>query len=165
MPPAEENHLAAIRLLVRRGFDLTPQAWWFSGDPRSSTVGWNKLFEAANWHCVYCRKNLSLTIEDLVASTTDHIVPQHLFPQEKGTKLSPNFTGNLVPSCSVCNSLKASWYPGPDDAAWQSRQSFIHAAREFIRQERTKKMRSWSKHIGAAKVVIWNPSKHPDFVD
>lgn len=166
MPAADPHQLKLVKDKIRSGFSQL-RSWWFSGPHRDPENGWIQVFESANYHCVYCGKNLSHSIEDLVASTTDHIVPQHLFPTRKGKDgdPTPNYMGNLVPCCSVCNSLKGSWAPtSPGDPAWRTRKSFISSARQHIKKRRSDREKEWQIHIGKAKIVIWNESDHPDFV-
>lgn len=166
--PLSPEQLAALRTLVVRGFDTAPKAWWFRDGVRDSESGWPEVFASANYHCVYCRKNLSTTLDDLASSTTDHLIPQRLFKNGTSKRFdqSPNWLSNLVPCCGVCNSLKGSWaLEDPRDPAWTTRKSYIAAARAHIRTKREERRKVWEKHFDAAVVVIWNAAQHPDLVD
>ena len=62
----------------------------------------NHIFEAWEWECAYCGKDLSEN-----TATIDHIVPKF--------KGGHNIKSNMCCSCSTCNKLKGStsldnWY-------------------------------------------------------
>lgn len=141
-----------------------PDRWWYKGDVRSPSAGWPAVFEAANYHCVYCRKNVSASLEDIVSSTTDHVVPQLIFPEGGKHPHGPNHLNNLVPACSVCNSIKGSWHPPLDSKAWNSRKEFIQEARREIKRIKDERRKTYGKHLNRAKITIWKSPEHGDFL-
>jgi 5-methylcytosine-specific restriction endonuclease McrA len=149
-----------------------PEQWWYEGAVRDAVNGWPQVFDLANFHCIYCRKNLSATLEDLVNSTTDHLVPQCLFPniKRKGqptpAEESPNHIRNLVPSCTACNARKASWYPELGSPAWGTRKAYIAAARVEVDKRRRDYEATLVPHLRKGKPIVWDPRNqdHGDFL-
>jgi 5-methylcytosine-specific restriction endonuclease McrA len=143
---------------VRLGY---PSSWWYAGQTRDSANGWPQVYTESKYHCVYCRKDISTTVDEISASTTDHVVPQYLFAETGAHDQGPNHLKNLVTACAVCNSIKGGWAPDPSSPAWDSRKAFITEARKYINAERSERMKRYKKHIGegARSVEIWDWTK------
>ncbi len=143
---------------VRNGY---PDNWWYRGPTPDAMNGWPQVYTESKYHCVYCRKDISTTVDELSSSTTDHVVPQHLFPESGAHQLGPNHLNNLVTACAVCNSIKSDWAADPSSEAWNSRKGFIAAVRKHIEAERTARAKRYKDHIGqgARMVEIWDWTK------
>jgi len=141
--------------LVATGY---PGGWWYDGPVRDSANGWPQIYAQSRYHCVYCRKDISVSLDEIAASTTDHVVPQRLFPEEGAHDKGPNHINNLVTACAVCNSIKGGWAPEPSSPGWNSRKAFIEEARKYIGAERTARANRYKDHIGEGKrlVEIWD---------
>lgn len=140
---------------VRAGY---PNSWWYRDKVRNSSNGWPQVYEVSRYHCVYCRKDISTSVDEICASTIDHLVPQHLFPETGAHDLGPNHLSNLVTACAVCNSLKGGWAPAPSSRAWDSRRTYIGAVRKHLESERANRAKRYASHIGKGKemVEIWD---------
>lgn len=138
-----------------------PASWWYDGPVRDSANGWPQIYAQSRYHCVYCRKDVSVSLDAIAASTTDHVVPQRLFPEEGGHEMGPDHINNLVTACAVCNSIKGGWTPTLSSTGWNSRKSFIQEAREYIDAERRARAERYKGHIGEGSrmVEIWDWTK------
>lgn len=126
--------------------------WIFEGDLVNPTSddpagGWPSIFMRDNFHCIYCSRNLSAELDAMLASVTDHIVPESIL---RKNQKAYNHRSNLAAACSVCNNLKGDYRPIPEDPAWLSREQFIHNVRERIKGERERKRRVYSKYLPSA---------------
>lgn len=137
--------------------------WWFSGDKKCPKTDWIEIFENLNYHCVYCRKPLGSTAEELVTARLDHIIPQIAFSDDE----SPNHEDNLVPCCNYCSAIKGdATLDSADDERWQSRKMYISALREYIEWRRLQVIKKMNQYVGDAIIYPWdNSPRYADFVD
>ena len=106
--------------------------------------------------CVYCRKNLIETWEDLFGSAhTDHLLPRKY-------KELVEEDSNLVLGCSVCNSLKHNYDANrelPEDLRYVSGPSLTdeqhHAILELCQKEVDKRRAEKQRFIEEA-ITRWN---------
>lgn len=116
--------------------EARPKKWWLEGREFSSNFGWPEVYEADNWHCIYCGKDLAENEDAFAEATKEHLVAQSLFT---GSKQNPNHESNVAVCCTACNELKGPHMPEVNAKAWSSRQAFVSAMREFIASERAKR--------------------------
>ena len=130
-----------------------PKKWWKEGTLFGPSFGWADIFEADNWHCVYCGRDLAENEDVLVESTEEHLVPQSLFSIGKQ---NANYENNVAAACAGCNGLKGPNIAPIRDAAWATRKSFIMAMRKFIVEERAKRAAKYRLHAFNARAKrIW----------
>lgn len=141
----------------------TNSKWW-DADKKTfrpdSPTNWAWIFNHYNYHCIYCRKDLTTSLEEVVSSTVDHIVPVWLFAEPN----EANRKQNLAPTCSLCNSLKGPWAPevpvnpSAPDSPWNNRKNYIAQARAHIEQVRATKRAEYGKFVGKGtkNLKIWN---------
>jgi 5-methylcytosine-specific restriction endonuclease McrA len=133
--------------------ELRPYKWWKEGTPFGPKFGWTDIYEADNWHCIYCGRDLAESEDVLAESTEEHLVPQSLFAVGKQ---SGNVPDNVAASCTGCNSLKGPLVPPIGDTAWSSRKAYIAAMRKFIAEERSKRAAEYRLHAFNARAKrIW----------
>jgi len=138
-----------------------PQKWWKEGPMFGNQFGWADIYEADNWHCIYCGRDLAENEDVLAESTEEHLVPQSLFAVGKQ---SGNVASNVAASCAGCNSLKGPFVPPIGDAAWANRKTYIAAMRKFIVEERARRAAKYRLHAFYARAKrIWTAkSKRQD---
>jgi len=135
-----------------------PKKWWSEGKPFSSTFGWPDVYEADNWHCIYCGKDLAENEDAFAQSTKEHLVPQSLFT---GSSKNPNHEQNVATCCTACNELKGSHVPEIASPAWATRRAYISAMREFIAVERAKRAAEYrARAFKALARRIWSDKLH-----
>lgn len=134
--------------------ETRPDKWWKKGKPFDSQFGWPQIYEADNWHCIYCGKDLAANEEVFAESTKDHLVPQSLFSL---SKLNANYEFNVAICCSACNELKSSFMPEIGKPPWSSRQAYVNAMRELITSERLKRAKEYrDRAFKALARRIWS---------
>ncbi|MCM2275259.1 MAG: HNH endonuclease [Candidatus Didemnitutus sp.] len=141
----------------------TDPKWWDDGkkavDP-SNVNNWAAILKAYNYHCIYCKQDLTTTLDQVVGSTIDHVLPSWVLEGRANANRRPN----LFPCCSVCNALKGPWVPElPTDPAdpnspWNNRKVYIRQAREHIAAVRTVRQADYGKFVGLGvkTLKIWN---------
>lgn len=135
--------------------------WWLRDARRcggSQNYSWIDLFMRDGFRCVYCGSDLSASALTIATATHDHVVPRCLFFPEN----EANRGVNLVACCSLCNALKGNWHPAsPEDPAWQSRASFVDAARRHIEEAAGHRHGQYQRFVGSAAHITpveeWSP--------
>lgn len=118
----------------RRFYESLPSSrWWTGGAAKSPDQSWMDVFEQADWHCIFCKKDLCLSTEAIAESTEDHLVPRALL---EAADESPNRAHNLAPCCAACNSLKGDWVPPAASSSWRSRKAYVKACQQHIHRRR-----------------------------
>jgi hypothetical protein len=120
-----------------------PQKWWQQGTPFGPKFGWLQIFEADNWHCIYCGCDLARSEDALAESTEEHLVPQSLFNVGGA---SADVGDNVAACCTSCNGLKGPALPVVSSPAWKSRAAYILAMRAYIDEERVKRAARYRTH-------------------
>lgn len=137
--------------------------WWLRDARRcggSQDYSWMDLFRRDGFRCIYCGSDLSASALTIATATHDHVVPRCLFTPES----EANRGVNLVACCALCNSLKGNWHPMlPEDQAWQSRASFINAARRSIEEAAHGRYERYQRFVGSGASVVpleqWAPQR------
>ncbi len=88
-----------------------------------------QVFVRDNATCVYCSKNMMSSFDSFAQVQLDH-----LKPKKHGGR---DGVDNMVVSCSVCNNLKGSFDPTPEEELNSSnREEYIIKAKQFISEKR-----------------------------
>src|SRR4030095_14100318 len=107
--------------------------WWREGREYGPKFGWADIYEADNWHCVYCGRDLAESEDVLAESTEEHLVPASYLSLDKQ---NANIESNVVAACAGCNGLKGPAMPKKGDLAWCSRKAYIAFMRDFVAKAR-----------------------------
>lgn len=127
--------------------------WWTQGTPISSSFGWIQIYEADNWHCIYCGRDLAANEDVLAESTKEHLVPKSVF--RKGGP-GPNVGNNVAACCPGCNGLKGQYFPPIDSPAWASRKAYIANVRDYIAAKRAERVKEYRTHVFKSRAMrIW----------
>ena len=130
-----------------------PKKWWKEGTAFGPQFGWDDIYEADNWHCIYCGRDLAENEDVLAESTEEHLVPQSLFAIGKQ---NASVTNNVAASCAACNSLKGPHVPPKQNPVWKSRKDYIAAMRIFMAEERAKRTAKYRQQAFNARARrIW----------
>lgn len=128
--------------------ELKTPHWWSGSDAKAADKGWPHIYEKGKWKCVYCDTDLLASADILAGSTEEHLVPRSLL---EAVEESPNKLSNLAPCCLRCNNIKGEYVPDSSNlVAWQSKNSYIQACREFIARRRVELYEKYEGIIRAA---------------
>jgi 5-methylcytosine-specific restriction endonuclease McrA len=146
----DKNESAALW----KWLESRPKKWWIEGREFGPKFGWPEVYEADNWHCIYCGKDLAENEDAFAEATKEHLVAQSLFT---GSDRNPHHENNVAVCCSACNELKGPHMPEINTRAWSSRREFILAMREFIGAERAKRAAEYrARAFKALARRIWS---------
>lgn len=137
--------------------------WWFSGDIKCPRTEWSDIFLDLNYHCAYCCKSLGSTVNELITTKLDNIIPPTAFCGDN----SPNHEGNLVPCCSLCYALKDGVIlQTSNDGRWESRKKYIGLFRELNPWVRAQVDLDMEQHVTNALIYSWDHYPlHEDFLE
>jgi len=141
-----------------------PSKWWLAGTPFGPRFGWPQIFEADNWHCVYCGCDLAESEDVLAESTEEHLVPQSVFAVGGA---NADVGDNVAACCSSCNGLKGPAVPEIKSPEWKTREAYVKAMRVYIDDERTKRAAKYRAHAFKARAArIWSStnSRQKDYL-
>ncbi len=141
-----------------------PVKWWRQGTPFGPKFGWLQIFEADNWHCVYCGCDLARSEDAVAESTEEHLVPQSLF---NVGNVSSDVSDNVTACCTSCNGLKGPAVPVIGSPAWKTRASYIAALRIYIDEERVKRAARFRKHafkVRAGRIWTRTSTRQRDYL-
>jgi hypothetical protein len=141
-----------------------PRKWWRQGTAFNSEFGWIHIFQADNWHCVYCGCDLARSEDALAESTEEHLVPQSVF---NAGRIKGDVGDNVAACCATCNGLKSSAAPIIGAHAWKSRAAYIAAMSCYIDAERAKRAAQYRTHafkVRAARVWSRSDSRQRDYL-
>jgi hypothetical protein len=163
-PLAIKRHTPQETKALWEWLKIQKPQWWIQGTRFGPTFGWLQIFEADNWHCVYCGCDLASSEDALAESTEEHLVPQSLL---NVGDVSADVGDNVAACCATCNGLESSAAPTVASPAWKTRAAYIAAMRAYIDSERAKRTAQYRAHVFKVRARrVWSSSnnRHRDYL-